>query len=383
MKAVFMVEREYIAVVLAGGIGSRLRPLTSNLPKPLVPVANWTMLDYNLFLLKNAGIKKAIIVVKYLGEKIREHVKRNYQKYDMEIIIPECDPLDTADAVRKVAGYINGPFIVTMADIITSLNLKELLEFHEKKGGTATISLKSIDQPGSFGVILLSAKSEILLFLGKPVPKELYITTLAFSRRETVHLESNLVNTGIYVFEQALLDHLNDFDDLMDFGKHVFPFLLTRNDKIYGYTQETGSEYYWMDCGTPRKYLWANNDVLRRWSWPYLAKGKETSRDLWTGDGVTVSPAAKIIPPACIGKKTVIGENSNIGTLTVIGEKCKIGKDVNITKTVIWANVTIEDGCDIRGSIICDGAVVKSGTKLIDCVVKSNAVVNKCNERIS
>ncbi|MHA2295848.1 MAG: sugar phosphate nucleotidyltransferase [Candidatus Hodarchaeales archaeon] len=377
-----MSEREYTAVVLAGGVGSRLKPLTTHRPKPLVPIANWTMLDYALFLLKkNAGIKKAVIVVKYLGKQIREYIGDG-SRYGMEIIIPECDPLDTADAVRKVGEYINGPFIVTMADIVTSIDLKDFIRFHEAKKGIASISLKSINQPKSFGVILLSTDDEILLFLEKPLARELYVTTLAFSRRKTVHLEANLVNTGMYIFEENLLQILKNFDDLMDFGKHVFPFILQqKKDKIFGYMPNY--EYYWMDCGTPQKYLWANTDVLRRWSWPYLPRGNEPQKDYWIGDGVNIHQSTIIDKPVSIGSNTIIGENTTIRRLSNIGDDCNIGNNVSIEYSVIWENVTIDDDCEIEGSIICNGAVIKEGVKLSGCIIEKDTVIdNDCGGSI-
>ncbi|MFX0014951.1 MAG: sugar phosphate nucleotidyltransferase [Promethearchaeota archaeon] len=353
---------DWSAIVLAGGVGSRLQPLTTYCPKPMVPVANKPMIDYNLELLRNAGIKgKVIVITKYLHKQIREYFNRIEHFHDLEIVLPKIDPLDTADAVRKASNYIDtDQFIVSMADIITNLSISDFMNFHLKKNGIASITLKDIYYPRAFGVIMLNQDSRILLFLEKPHPEELGLAVLTFSKKETIHLQSNLVNTGIYAFKHGVLDILDTVHDLMDFGKHVFPYL-TREYGIYGYVKN----YYWMDAGNPQTYLYTNWDVLRRWAFPYFPKAIVEENGIWWSDQkVEVASDSRIDPPSAIGSPVTLGSNVIIGPQTVIGNDVIIGDSTTIHSSVIWNNVQIGSNTKISESIICNNVIIPDNSRL-------------------
>ncbi len=354
---------EWSAIVLAGGIGSRLRPLTNNIPKPLVPVANKPMIDYNLELLRNAGITgKIAIITRYMREEIIQYFKENDHFNDLDIVLPVFDPLDTADAVRKAANYIDTDnFIVSMADIVTNIPLQDFMAFHTEKGGIASITLKDVAHPRAFGVIMLNQDSRILLFLEKPIPQELGLATLTFSKKETIRLQSNLVNTGIYAFKHDVLDILESLDDLMDFGRDVFPYL-AREYGIYGYARR---EYYWMDAGNPQTYLYTNWDVLRRWAFPYFPRATSEENNIWINDNSPSLPAGSYIePPAAIGNEVTIGNNTKIKPHTTIGNRVTIGDNCEVQASVIWDDVTIENNVKIKNSILCNGVHIASGSHL-------------------
>ncbi|MFX1506360.1 MAG: sugar phosphate nucleotidyltransferase [Promethearchaeota archaeon] len=353
---------DWSAVVLAGGVGSRLQPLTTNCPKPMVPVANKPMIDYNLELLKNAGINgKIIIITRYLQEQIREYFSQIEHFDDLEIILPNIDPLDTADAVRKAANYVDTEqFIVSMADIVTNLPLRDFMEFHQRKKGIASITLKDIPYPRAFGVIMLNQDSRILLFLEKPHPEELGLAVLTFSKKETIHLQSNLVNTGIYAFKHGVLDILDTLQDLMDFGKHVFPYL-AREYGIFGYVKN----YYWMDAGNPQTYLYTNWDVLRRWAFPYFPKASFEENSVWWNDPkVEIVSGVRIEPPAAIGSAVRVEKGSVIGPLTVIGNDVIIGENTSIYSSVVWDHVKIGSNVNIKESVICNDVIIPNNSKL-------------------
>ncbi|UCG04068.1 MAG: NDP-sugar synthase [Candidatus Heimdallarchaeota archaeon] len=353
---------DWSAIVLAGGVGSRLQPLTTNCPKPMVPVANKPMIDYNLELLKNAGITgKIIIITRYLHQQIRDYFSQNDHFDDLDIILPRIDPLDTADAVRKASNYIDtDQFIVSMADIITNLSVSDFMEFHLKKKGIASITLKDIPYPRAFGVIMLNQNSRILLFLEKPHPEELGLAVLTFSKKETIHLQSNLVNTGIYAFKHGVLDILDTVHDLMDFGKHVFPYL-AREYGIFGYVRN----YYWMDAGNPQTYLYTNWDVLRRWAFPYFPKAAFEENSIWWSDPkVELAPGARIEPPAAIGSAVEVNKGTIIGSQTVLGDEVIIGENTSINSSVVWDHVKIGNNVNIKESVICNDVVIPSNSKL-------------------
>jgi NDP-sugar pyrophosphorylase family protein len=354
---------EWSAVVLAGGIGSRLRPLTHIIPKPLVPVANKPMIDYNLELLRNAGITgKIAIITRYRKEKIFDYFKEHDHFSDMDIVLPEMDPLDTADAVRKAAKYIDTEnFIVSMADIVTNIPLQDFMAFHQEKNGIASITLKDVPHPRAFGVIMLNQDSRILLFLEKPIPQELGLATLTFSKKETIRLQSNLVNTGIYAFKHDVLDILESLNDLMDFGKDVFPYL-AREYGIYGYARR---DYYWMDAGNPETYLYTNWDVLRRWAFPYFPRATAENNSIWqNGEYPSLGAESNIGAPAALGEAISIGNNSIIKGQSSIGNKVKIGDKCTIESSVIWDNVVIGNNVSMKNTIICNDVSIPSDSQL-------------------
>ncbi|MHA2054518.1 MAG: sugar phosphate nucleotidyltransferase [Candidatus Hodarchaeales archaeon] len=356
------------AIVLAGGIGSRLRPLTTEIPKPIVPVANKPMIDYNLELLRNAGIKgKIVIITKYHAEKIKAYFKEIDHFDDLDIVLPDLDPADTADAVRLAANYIDSDnFIVSMADIITSLPLTDFMTFHSEKGGIASITLKDVSHPRAFGVIMLNQDSRILLFLEKPNPQELGLATLTFSKKETIRLHSNLVNTGIYAFKHGVLDILESINDLMDFGKDVFPYL-AREYGIYGYARR---DYYWMDVGNPETYLYTNWDVLRRWAFPYFPRASREENNIWyTGNDPKIASGSRIDPPSAIGSDTDIGTNTSIKSRSVIGNRVSIGNNCTIEASIIWDDVVIQDNVSLKKTIVCNGSHIASGSQLLEGTV--------------
>ncbi len=355
---------EWSAIVLAGGIGSRLRPLTKEIPKPIVPVANKPMIDYNLELLRNAGVKgKIVIITKYLDEEIRTYFKKQHHFDDLDIVLPDLKPDDTADAVRKAANFIDTDnFIVSMADIITSLPLQDFMSFHIEKKGIASITLKDVPYPRSFGVIMLNQDSRILLFLEKPIPQELSLATMIFSKKETIRLHSNLVNTGVYAFKHGVLSILESLNDLMDFGKDVFPYL-AREYGIYGYARR---DYYWMDAGNPQTYLFTNWDVLRRWAWPYEPASTDNQNGIWFKDKMPIIPESSVIEaPAALGSEITIGNESRISSQTVIGDRVTIGSNCKIKSSIIWNDVKIADNVSMMNSIICNNVEIPADSTLL------------------
>ncbi|TFF86614.1 MAG: NDP-sugar synthase [Promethearchaeota archaeon] len=362
---------KYTAVVLAGGIGSRLRPLTSLKPKPLIPVVNKPMLQYAIDLLRYNDIDDIIIVVRYLGDQIREYIETK-QWDNITIQIPEVDPLDTADALKRVSDYIEGEnIIVSMADIITNINLKENIKFFEDKDAFSTISMIETDQPQQFGVILLDIDQKIYLFLEKPGYKELLISSIMDSHRSSVYLHTNLINTGLYLFKREILEIL-DSVDLMDFGKDVFPYLLEREYNLYGYIEK----YYWMDAGNPTTYKWTNWDVMRKWAWPILPPGYEIKNGIWVGENCKIDKNVLFKKNLItIGNNVNIEENVDIMERVIIGDNTHIGSNSRFLDTIVWDNVQIGKNCDFNDSIICDNVIIGDNVNIYNCIIGANSEI--------
>ena len=357
------------AVVLAGGLGTRLAPLTQFRPKSLVPIGNYTMLDWNFFMLASNGIKRAIVVVNYLGDQIREHIKKISSKLhpDIDIIIPEVTSNGTADALRVVSDHVeSNNFFVTMSDIVTNINLREMGKFHVKKNGIATISLKPlINYPKQFGIILLDEKGRVLRFLEKPSFEELYLTKMIVQKSQTFAYSTNLINSGIYCFKSDILNILDCGKNLLDFGKNVFPYLLNQKLAIYGYKSE--EDYYWQECGRPDQILDTNLEVLMKENFPYYPKGQEQN-GCWIGKTDNFENIV-IKKPVAIGDNVEIKKGSYIH-LSSINDNGKIGSNCTIVRSLIWENVTIGDNVTIKDSIISNNVNIGN-----NCTISKETII--------
>ena len=354
---------EWSAIILAGGKGSRLMPLTSEIPKPLVKVTNKPMVDYSIAHLIYADIKHIILALAYMGEDIEKHVKKTWTPDKLGDVELECiiqNSKGTADAYRLLTDYVDSEnIVVSMADIVTSLPMKDFMGFHKEKNGIATISMKMVESHTSqYGVVLLDKNRKIYLFLEKPMPMELYLSSMA--QRTDLFLHTNIINTGIYCFKKEIGDILHE-TGLMDFGSEVFPYLLENKYELYGFVRD----YYWMDAGNSQTYLWVNWDLLRKYAWPLSPDGEEY-------DGVYVMGIINsgkditIDKPTCFGECVKLHNNVKIRELTSIGNKVTIGEDAIIEKSIIWDNVKIGPGCYINESIICN-----------DCTIGENVVLER------
>jgi len=350
------------AVILAGGKGTRLRPLTSNRPKPMVSVTLTPMLDFAIDQIRGAGIKKIILAVKYLGNQIRDYVRKSSKFDDLEIIIPDIDPIGTADAVRKVSNLIDGNFVVSMADIVCNLSVKKMVSFFNKTDSYASISLKNINFPTKkFGVILLDKNQNIDIFLEKPRPEEMLFTTLAFAYRAGSEFHQNLVNTGVYIFKNKVLEILDNFQDINDFGQELFPYLLQEKFKLNGYV----ADYYWIDCGNIRSYLWANWDILRGFMEGFNPPGNRTNGN-WIGENVQISSNAQINSPVVIGDNVVIEEGATIGPFSVLHNDVIIQKNSRIDHSVIWEKSNVGSFTHVRKSVVCDNVKVDDNKEVLN-----------------
>ncbi len=359
---------EWTAVILAGGIGSRLKPITADRPKPLVPVVGKPMIIYAIDLLRYAGVTNIIVVVRHMGRQVREFLAD--KDFGVKMEAPEVDSLDTADALRKVSDMIKTDnIIVSMADIITNVHLSQFLDFKLTKGGIGAISLVHTDDPKQFGVIVLDQDSKIHSFLEKPASVELYLSSIIST--QNVHLHQNIINTGIYAFQGEIIDILNR-TNLMDFGRDVFPYLLENNYALYGYI----ARYYWQDAGNPEFYKYTNWDLLRKWAWPIVPPGEEVRDYVWIGRNCTIPNLNDIHQYVSIGDDSHLESNVRIETLTTLGKNVKVGQNSRIRESVIWDNVKIGENCQVINSIICEN--VQIGKNVIiepNVVIASNSIV--------
>ncbi|MFX0047933.1 MAG: sugar phosphate nucleotidyltransferase [Candidatus Hermodarchaeota archaeon] len=365
--------KEWCAIILAGGRGRRLLPLTSLIPKPLVKVTNKPMVDYSIAHLIYADIKHIILALAYMGKELKEYIEKTWTPdklgdVELECVIQESN--GTADAYRLLSNKIDSKnIVVSMADIVTNLPMRDFMDFHLMKGGISTISMKTSESHTSqYGVVLLDNNRKIYLFLEKPAPMELYLSSMA--QRTDLFLHTNVINTGIYCFKSEI-DEILQETSLMDFGSEVFPYLLENYYNLYGFVKD----YYWLDCGNSETYLWANWDLLRKYSWPITPNGEEYDGVFLMGiinSGQNVS----IEKPTCFGEFVELFNRVKIKPLSSIGNYVRIGEDTLIEKSVIWDNVEIGAGCHIDNSIICNNCKIGDNVVLHSTIIAPNSIIS-------
>jgi len=271
----------------------------------------------------------------------------------------------TADAVRKTAQYIDSDhFVVSMADIVTNLPMKQFMDFHEAKNAQATVSMKRIDQMATkYGNTLIDQNNRIVQFLEKPSSEEIYLTALTGGANEYLPI----INTGIYCFKHEILDLIKK-TDMMDFGKDIFPYLLENHYDLYGFVED----YYWMDVGNPLTYLWANWDMLRLYAWPISPKGIRQSPNghVWIENDEKPPQGTSFGENICIGPGTKWGQNVRVNGLSSLGSNIEIGNNVFIDRAVIWDNVKIGHNVQIIESVIANNVEIGHG-----CVIKSETII--------
>ncbi len=359
------------AVILAGGLGSRLNPLTAEICKPMVSVANRPMIDYAIDHLRYAGISKIIICVKKFGDELRNQIHTTWtedlqKKLGLEIIVPKNDSKGTADAVRMVAKHIDSDHVViSMADIITSLDMKAMMEYHIQKDAQSTVSMKRIEEMATkYGNTMLADDGRIIRFLEKPSSEEIYLSALTGGGTESLPI----INTGIYCFKKEIIDFLGT-TDMMDFGKHVFPYLKENEYRLYGFLPQ--SNYYWLDVGNPTTYLWSNWDMLRLYGFPITPKGvRQGESHIWYLEDEKPSSNLSHGTYICLGKNNQYGTGNFIKELTSIGSNCQFANHVSIDRSVIWDNVKLGNGVKVEQSVIANNV------KIADhCIIRSNTVI--------
>jgi len=336
------------AVIMAGGKGTRLRPLTCHTPKPLIPLVEKPVMEYIIEWLKRFNITNIVVTIQYLGERIKEYFGDG-SKWGVNITyFEEEKPLGTAGSVKNAENYLDDTFIVVSGDILADIDLYEAIEFHQNNQAKSTVIMTQKQIPLEYGGIVVSGDGKIKRFVEKPKWDEVY---------------SDFVNTGIYILEPSILQYIPK-NEYYDFGLHVFPKLLEKGIGLLGYC----SNGYWTDIGTVQHYYQANMDILSK-KVAVETKGEEVAPNVWIGKNVVIEEGVKIASPVFIGDGTIIDENSNIEPFSIIGANSIIGKSTRVAGSVIWANVHIGEMCDLSRSILANSTRLGTNVKLSENVV--------------
>jgi mannose-1-phosphate guanylyltransferase/phosphomannomutase len=352
------------AVVMAGGAGSRLRPLTINRPKPMVPIVNKPVMGHIFDLLKRHGITDVIVTLQYMAEDVQDYFGSGHSfGMNIEYSIEEV-PLGTAGSVKLAQELLDETFLVISGDAVTDIDLTKVIAFHQEKKAKATLTLYRVSNPLEYGVIITDNDGRIQQFQEKP------------SWGEVI---SDTVNTGIYVLEPEVLDHF-EHEVKFDFSQDLFPILLERGDPMYGYV----ADGYWCDVGNIAEYMRATGDVLGgQVKVEPVGHRLEQSAGVWGEDGVEIAPTAQLYGPVFLGRGVKVMDGVIIHGPTVIRDYSVVDRYAHIDRSIVWRNCYIGEGVELRGAIVgrqCslkrkvvvfEGAVVGDSS-----VVGDNAVIH-------
>jgi len=337
------------AVVLAGGHGTRLRPLTYTTPKPMLPLAGKPVLHHIIESLASQGFDDIVVTTNYLRERIMDYLGDGSQ-FGVKLIYPkEEKPLGTAGSVKNAAKYLNETFAVIQGDNITDIKFKELLHFHEQRGGIGTIALVPKENPKQFGIAELDPNNQIIKFKEKPRCDERF---------------SNLVNTGLYVLEPEILDYAPS-GLACDFAEDVFPTLLRLKRRIYGYP----AQGFWVDIGNPESYMEAVHWILSKLRGRMISETAEVSDASikgWVkvGEETRIEPKAMIIGPAIVGDRCSVKRGARIAQHSVIESNVEVSAKTRITSSMIYKNTSIGDSSGLNHCIVAEKCRVGSGVKI-------------------
>lgn len=346
------------AVIMAGGSGTRLRPLTCNLPKPMVPVANKPMSEHIVNLLKEHGFDEIVFTLHYLPDAIRDYfgdgsefgVKISYS-------IEEGKPLGTAGCVKAIPDAMDSTFIVISGDSLTDMDLGAALKYHKEKKSKATLVLKRVENPLDYGVVITDNDGRIQRFVEKPGASEIF---------------SDTVNTGTYILEPEVMLYVVMGRE-QDFSNDLFPLLLLRNEPMYGYV----ADGYWCDIGNLAVYRQAHQDVLDgkvniKIDLPQIEPG------VWVGHGTQIDASVKLEAPVMIGKNCRIGRESTISQYTTVGDNVVIQEKTSLKQPVLWSNVYVGNNAQLRACVICNNSTIHNGAELLEgAIIGDNSAIGQ------
>ena len=338
-------HRNIKAVLMAGGFGTRIQPLTNSIPKPMLPVVNIPMMEHIVHKLRRSGITEIVVLLYFKPEVIREHFKDG-SDFGVHItyVLPDED-YGTAGAVGFAREHLDTTFMIVSGDLVTDFDFEEIIAFHRQKRSQLTITLTPVEDPLQFGVVITDETGRIERFLEKPSWGEVF---------------SDTINSGIYIIEPEILSYI-PFNTPYDFSKDLFPKLMEAGVPLWGCTLEG----YWRDVGNPVSYRDVHEDIFNGdvlYDLPGLCKHKK-DLTLCVAENVTLPASVTCRGTVIIAKDTIIGENVTLENCT-IGEGCVIGEGCRIENSVLWDRVKIGANAGLRHCVICNDTQIDDGVMM-------------------
>ncbi len=351
------------AVVMAGGEGTRLRPMTANQPKPMLPVVNRPIMEHVLRLLRRHGLTETVVTVQFLASIVRNYFGDG-EDFGMSLqYATEETPLGTAGSVKNAEDALRDePFLVISGDALTDIDLSDLIKFHKDNNALVTVALARVPDPLEFGIVIVDDDGKIQRFLEKPTWGQVF---------------SDTVNTGIYVMEPEVLAHV-PAGQVVDWSADVFPKLLENGAPLYGWI----ADGYWEDVGSLESYVKAQADVLSGKVGAEI-DGFEVSPGVWIADGAEVDPEAILSGPLCIGDYAKIEAGAQLREFTVVGSNVIVKEGAFLHRAVIHNNVYVGRGVTLRGCVVGKNTDVMSQARIEEgavvgdeCVIEPDSYVS-------
>ncbi|MDX5895136.1 sugar phosphate nucleotidyltransferase [Rubrobacter radiotolerans] len=341
-------------MVLAAGKGTRLFPLTGEVPKPMAPVVDRPIIEHIFELLAAHGIEEIHANVFYLADALLAEYGERSEIRGMEVNLSREERLlGTAGGVKRLSEHFDGTFVVISGDALTDVDISEMVAFHREKGALATIALRRVYDTSEFGVVELDEEANILGFQEKPDPQDA-ISTLA--------------NTGIYVFEPEALDYIPQ-DEFFDFAKDVFPLFLEKGERFVGYQ----GDFYWSDIGTLAAYRQAHYDALSG-RVKVRVPGEKRNGSVWVGEDAMIHPSVNFEGYVVVGSEAVIGRDVTLEGDVTIGRDCWIRKNATLKSTILLPGASVGEGAYLEDCIVGHGYDVRAGE-----IIRGGALIRNPN----
>lgn len=342
---------------MAGGEGSRLRPLTIGRPKPMVPIVGKPVMEHIIELLRQHGITDIVVTLQYLPGVIQDYFGDG-SSFGVNIVYSvEDQPAGTAGSVKLAMEHLNETFLVISGDAVTDFDVTQILDFHRRKQAAATLTLYRVPNPLEYGVIITDEAGRIQQFLEKPSWGEVF---------------SDTVNTGIYVVEPSVMAQVPD-DEPYDFSQQLFPKLLEQREALFGYV----APGYWCDVGNLAEYMRATADILQGRTALQVA-GEEVLPKVWVQSGANFSREAEIVGPVYLGQDARVRSGASVVGPTAIGDYAIIDGHARVERSIVWSNSYIGEGVQLSGAIVGKQCNIRRRAVVLEsAVVGDNTVIGE------
>jgi mannose-1-phosphate guanylyltransferase len=338
------------ALILAGGEGTRLRPLTSTVPKPVVQLANRPFVSFMIEWLRGHGVDDVVLSCGFLADGVRRVLGEGEDLGVRIRYVEEPTPLGTGGALRFAGELLDERFVMLNGDLLTDIDLTAQLAQHVQTGARATIALIAVEDPSAYGLVRCNPDHSVSEFLEKPSPDE---------------IDTDLINAGAYILERSVLDEMAPPGTNISIERDVFPSLVGRG--LHGFA----AEGYWLDIGTPERYLQGTFDIIS-------GNVESAVRARLDGDRLAIDERAEVLgrvsAPALIEQGARVEEGAHVGGLVVLGEDVSIGAGSIVERAVILRGAQIGEGCELRDCIVAAGCRVGPRTRITDGAVLGEGV---------
>jgi len=345
------------AMVLAAGLGTRLRPLTDLISKPMAPIVNKPVMEHIIDLLASHDFRDIVCNLHYFPDEIKNHFGDG-SKWGINLVYSyEDELLGTAGGVKNVEDFFEGQtFLIISGDALTDIDLSSAYEYHRKKKGVGTLVLTEVDDTSQYGVVILDSSGRITGFQEKPLSGE---------------AKSNLANSGIYFFESDIFKFMPPRGQFYDFGRNLFPDLLEKDIVYYGYKHNR----YWNDVGSLDEYQQGNFDALEG-KVKVNIPGKKIKEGVWIGKNCNIQEEVTIIPPVCIGDQCTIKKGAKLYGPIILGNNTIVDERAVLYRGIKWGSGYIGKDASLIGAIIGYAAEIKDNASVLEkAVIGSKSII--------